>query len=129
MGGDSKGYENMISIGAKTVGKEKLPDSGNVFNVSLTDPRLEKLGIDPATLMGGHGLTEDEVQNRMYILEMREENDRKRVEKEREERKKKDAEEEKKRIEEENKKKEAEEKEKEEEKKKAPVTFEVKGKK
>ncbi len=65
-------YSKMLAVGAKIVGKEVAPMSGNTFNVSATDPRLERLGISPESVLGGNGLTEEEVSSRMMLLEMRE---------------------------------------------------------
>lgn len=69
---DTSAYEKEIIVGAKIVGREKVIPTGNDFNVLPTDPRLEKLGIEPASLLGGNGITESEINRRMLILEMRE---------------------------------------------------------
>lgn len=50
---------------------DEVTRQSNEFNVALTDPRLEVLGIDPNSLLGGRGLTESEVTRRLEELKKR----------------------------------------------------------
>jgi hypothetical protein len=69
---DTSAYEKEIKVGAKIVGATKTIPTGNDLTVPMTDPRLEKLGINPASMLGGNGITESEINRRMLLLEMRE---------------------------------------------------------